>query len=54
MNKKAKDLLESELTGTGITIKYDLITDSSLTKFVNNKVSFTDLEYTPESLVAME
>ena len=33
---------------------YDLKTDTSITKFVNNKISFTNLKYVPDNLIKLE
>lgn len=47
-NKEIKEL-KKEL----FLSKIDLLSDNSITKFVNNKVSFFDLWYVPEDLVSV-
>ncbi len=42
------------LTNFWIINNFDFLSDNSITKFVNNKVSFSDLKYIPENLVSIK
>jgi hypothetical protein len=49
-HKEIKDMYEKEIYIKNL----DRETDSSLTKFVDSRVHFTDLEYVPENLENIE
>ncbi len=54
LNKQAFDVLNSKPSSTWILWEHDLLSDDSLTKFVNNKTSFTDIKYVPKNLIKLE
>ena len=54
LNKQAIDVLNAKPSSIWILWDYDVTSDDSLTKFVNNKTSFTDVKYIPKSLVKLE
>ena len=54
LNSQALDVLNSKSQLSQGDSEFDLVSDNSLTRFVNNNISYTDLEYIPENLVNME
>jgi len=54
LNKQALDVLNKKASSTWALWDYDLESDDSLTKFVNNKTSFTDIKYTPKNLIQLK
>ncbi len=54
LNKQALDVLNAKTSTTWVLWEHDLLSDDSLTKFVNNKTSFTDMKYVPKNLIKLE
>ncbi len=56
INESAKKLLEKKIETVidSEAVMYDFTSDDSVTKFVNNKISFTNLEYIPIDLVKVD
>ncbi len=48
--KITKNIKKEEKKEKSIYEKFDLESDNSITKFVNNKISFTDKKYSPKNL----
>ena len=53
-NKIEKFLLEKKKKEELIKNKYDLVKDSSITKYIDNKIHYNNLEYIPENLVDLK
>lgn len=54
LNKQALNVLNSEVTLVKDDQEFDIHTDNSLTRFVNNTTPYNDLEYIPQNLVSLE
>ena len=54
LNVRVKDLLEKKDETTFIQWEYELDLDMSITKFVNNKVGFKDVNYVPKWLMPLK
>ncbi len=54
LNKQALNVLNSEVTLVKDDQEFDIHTDNSLTRFVNNTTPYNGLEYIPQNLVSLE